>query len=85
MDVGHGKIRIILSYKESSRNTVGNFESIFQVCLSFQCWESFGQSMLLRLARKLACTGGQAGAFKMLVGNYVGVITRYWFGSVFFF
>lgn len=37
--------------------------------------------MLLSLAGKLACTGGQAGAFKMLVGNYVGVIMRYWFGS----
>lgn len=47
----------------------------------FQCWESFGQSTLLRLAGMLACTGGQTGALEKLVGNYVGVIMRYCFGS----
>lgn len=36
---------------------------------------------MLRLAAMLACTGGQTGALEKLVGNYVGVIMRYCFGS----
>lgn len=47
----------------------------------FQWWKSFGQGALCRLAVMLACTEGQTGALEKLVGNYVGVIMRYCYGS----